>query len=143
MAHTWILLAEEGRARLLEREERDSPLSEGEAFTNPAGHMHESELTSDLPGSSSAAGAGRHNVDTDQGPKAHSREVFAKMLADRLDDARVEHLCERLVLIAPPRFLGLLRKHLGDNTARIVEREIGKNLVRHSLDEVLEQLERD
>ncbi len=143
MARTWIMVAEEGRARLLGREKLKSSLSEIESFTNPAGHMHETALTSDLPGRASATGAGRHKMGAENGPKAHASEVFAKSLADRLDDGRKQNHCERLVLVAPPKFLGLLRGHLSDESTRMVVKSLDKNLVRSTLEEIRDELDRD
>ena len=42
--------------------------------------------------------------------------------------------------MAPPEFLGLLRDELSDTTRALVEREVHKNLVRHGVEEIRDQI---
>jgi protein required for attachment to host cells len=55
-------------------------------------------------------------------------ERFAKRVGDYLEKARTEHRFDALVLIAPPKFLGALRRELGKDTARLVADEMPKDL---------------
>jgi hypothetical protein len=48
------------------------------------------------------------------------RSGFARQLAAKLQHARTENLYERLVLVAPPTFLGLLRSSLDAPTAQLI-----------------------
>jgi protein required for attachment to host cells len=43
---------------------------------------------------------------------------------------------EQLVLVAPPDFLGLLRKAISHPTAKLVSREIGKNLTQRKPEQI-------
>jgi len=43
-------------------------------------------------------------------------------------------------LIAPPAFLGMLRKNLSDNTRQTISREIKKNLVRENEEAIRQYL---
>ena len=63
-----------------------------------------------------------------EGP--HERVVadFARELAARLRQARVANTFERLVLVAPPKFLGLLRAQLDDPTSARVVGSLDKDL---------------
>jgi len=53
--------------------------------------------------------------------------LFAKRLADRIEQGRVERRFERLCFVAPPRFLGLLREKCSRETAKLVEFELAKD----------------
>ena len=58
-------------------------------------------------------------------------EQFAKEVARTLDGARMRHEFERLVLVAGPRMLGLLREALPTPCRSMVAAEVAKDLVRH------------
>ena len=51
-----------------------------------------------------------------------------RALADQLQHARVTNQFERLVLVAPPRFLGLLRSSIDSPTTRLIVGSIDKDL---------------
>jgi protein required for attachment to host cells len=55
-------------------------------------------------------------------------ELFAKRIGDYLEKARTDHRFESLVLIAPPKFLGTLRKELGKEVRKLVAGEMPKGL---------------
>ena len=86
-------------------------------LVHPESRQHEQELTSDLPGRAfDSGGQGRHAMGTEISPKEQEAITFAKMVSDYLETARVQHSYEKLVLVAAPTFLGLLRKNLTDAT---------------------------
>ena len=58
----------------------------------------------------------------------HETELFAKRIGDYLDRARNAHRYDRLHLIAPPKFLGQLRKELGKEVQKLVADELPKDL---------------
>jgi protein required for attachment to host cells len=57
---------------------------------------------------------------------------FATQIAHRLESGRKEDTFDELVLIAPPAFLGLLRRRLSKTLMERVSLEIDKNLVKQS-----------
>lgn len=141
MKATWILVADSSAARIFATDVPEGPLSEVEAFAHPEGRMPERELTSDLPGRAfDSAGQGRHIMESEVGPRQQAVVDFSILLAKRLERARVQREVERLVLVAPPDFLGLLRKALGTEVRRLVAREIDRNLVRLPPKEIRERL---
>ncbi|WPL16479.1 attachment protein [Thiorhodovibrio winogradskyi] len=77
-----------------------------------------------------SGGEGRHALEPRTQPGELEAQRFAKSLAEILDQARIERRLEMLGLVAPPAFLGLLRKSLPDETARQAVLEIDKNLTR-------------
>ena len=56
------------------------------------------------------------------------REHFAKLLAEKLAKAAEEKAFDHLVLVAPPKMLGELRKHLNEKVLKLINEEISKDL---------------
>ena len=57
----------------------------------------------------------------------HTAEPFARMLADKLQKGRIEGKYDELVLIAAPRFLGLLRGTLDNATTQMIRGTLDKD----------------
>jgi protein required for attachment to host cells len=127
MATTWIIAADASRARILQIMDRGQHLAEGEDLYNPAGRLNEREMTSDAePRFRGTAGPGSDREAT--GAIEHEVEAFAKRIGDYLEKARTSHRYDRLHLIAPPKFLGQLRKELGKEVENLVDQELPKDL---------------
>jgi len=130
MSATWVLVAESSRAKVYLATDRSATLVEIHDLVHPASRLHEGDLVSDTPGSDGGGvGQGRHVLDAETTARAHESLRFAKELAERLDRGRTEGAFGRLVLIAPPAFLGLLRDSLSKEVKDLVSQEVNKNLV--------------
>jgi protein required for attachment to host cells len=141
MITTWVVVAESSRAKLFAWDKPSAPLRELEDLTHPESRLHEQELTTDLPGRAfDSAGEGRHAMGQVVSPKQEEAVRFAKTIGDRLESGRVEGCFEKLILVAAPQFLGLLRDSLSDNTKKLVVKEINKNLVQHDAAEIRSRL---
>ena len=113
MSRTWILVAHRSGARLFENRGPGKGLDFLRNLDNPAGKLKNQEINSDKPGRSfDRRGRGGHAYASEQDPVAHVAQHFAKQLAELLNEGRVEQRYQRLVLVADPRFLGLLRESL-------------------------------
>ncbi len=131
MQKTWVVAAESSRARIFSANGRVKPMQELEAFAHPRSRAKVLDINSDNAGHVyDRKGHGIHDMENEVDPKKTEADRFAKELADYLDRARAEGRFEELVLIAAPEFLGLLRKHLSPETAKLVTRSVSKNLVR-------------
>lgn len=142
MATTWIVAADESRARVLQvtgPKRDDAPqLTEIEDLLNPAGRSHDRDLQTDAEprfnghGGVGKAGSGRTGGPASdreaQGAVEHSVGVFAREVGRYLDKARLEQRFDQLVLVAPPKFLGALRKELGKEVEKLVSEELPKDL---------------
>ena len=138
MATTWIIAADESRARVLQVLDREQRLAEIEDLVNPAGRAQDRELESDAePRFSGHGGVGKPGGSTTSGPASdserqgaveHSVLTFAKEVGRYLDKARTEHRYDQLVLVAPPKFLGALRKELHKEVEKLVSEELPKDL---------------
>lgn len=135
---TWIVLADSSRARIFST---DAALTMGPVvvsdLVHPASRMRERDLVSDRP-SRSFAERGAPGADiSEAGARDHEVQLFAQELGEHLGAARRDGLYEGMVLVAPPRFLGLLRKQLDKATLESVHASIDKELTQLAEHEVL------
>jgi protein required for attachment to host cells len=141
MTKAWIVVADSSRARIFLSDPQLSGMKELEVLVHPEGHLHEQELTSDLPGKTKDRhGSGRHALEERTSPKVHELEVFAKYIADHLNERTKQQAFERLVLIAPSSLLGILRKKLDSQTAKLVVCELDKNLAKQDVKAIRKHL---
>jgi len=127
----WLIVADEGRAALYAADDPTGPLTEVRDFIGADNRLLDQDLVTDKPGRAfDSGGEGRHALEPSTQPGEVEAQRFAKWLAETLDQARTEQRFEMLGLVAPPAFLGLLRKSLPDETARQVVLEIDKDLTR-------------
>lgn len=138
MATTWIVAADESRARVLQVARPKRELLEIEDLLNLEGRMQNRELITDAePRFGGHGGVGKPGARPTGGPASdrqaetkveHSARLFAKELSRYLEKARVQHRFDELVLVAPPKFLGTLRKALDKEVEKLVARELPKDL---------------
>ncbi len=128
MTTTWIIAADSSRARILQVTDREEALAEIDDLLNPEGRVHNRELIADAQprfhGTSAAPGSDREETSATE----HATELFAKRVGEYLDKARTAHKYDRLHLVAPPKFLGQLRKELGKEVQKLVTAELPKDL---------------
>lgn len=143
MATTWILVAHDAGARLFENLGPGKGLDPIETMEHPEGRERDRSLVSDRPGRSfrkNSSDPRRAAMSSNEGPREHVVSTFAKSLADMLRQARTQHRFERLVLVAPPKFLGLLRSSLDGPTSQMVVGSMDKDLANVKDSELVEHL---
>ncbi len=143
MAMTWILVAHEAGARVFEARGRGKGLELLDTIEHPEGRARDRDLASDRPGRSFRKDSGdarRAAMSRAEGPHDRAVSDFARALADRLRRARVANQYDRLVLVAPPRFLGLLRSTLDGPTTHLVVGSMDKDLAMKNETELVEHL---
>lgn len=138
MATTWIVAADDSRARVLQVTDRERHLTEIQDLVNPAGRAQDRELQTDAePRFSGHGGVGKPGAAPTGGPPSdperqgaveHSVRVFAREVGRYLDKARIAQRFDRVVLVAPPKFLGALRKELHKEVEKLVAEELPKDL---------------
>jgi protein required for attachment to host cells len=137
MSELWVVVAESSRARIFTADAPAGQMQEIETLAHPEGRLHDRELSSDLPGVTfDSGGRGRHVKEQQVGPKAQSAVRFAEQVAARIESGRTGGEFKRLVLVAAPEFLGLLREKLSAPARERVESELAKNLAQMSADEI-------
>ncbi len=131
MSASWILAADAASARLFETPGPGGQLRELEDWQHAEARQHISEMVSDQPGEVfDRAGHGRHDMEPGEDPKTHEARRFARQLAQKLNQGRLDGAYRKLVLAAPARFLGLLREQLDADTAALVAASVSKDLVK-------------
>lgn len=140
MKLTWILVADNTRARIFSADTPSSPLEEIEDFSHAEGRLHDREITSDLPGKIKSVGAGGHAFEQPTDPKKHEAENFARNVAHYLEDAHNAHKFEQLLIVSEPSFLGLLRHQLPDQIKKLVQFELDKNITTLSAADIRQHL---
>jgi len=121
-----------------EREANFFDLAKAQSSPQPCGSLRneaarpDRELETDRPGRRFGGTDGnRHAVDGERSTERHAMEQFAKEVAQTLDGARTRHEFDRLVIVAGPRMLGLLRDALSEPCRSVVAAEVAKDLVHH------------
>jgi protein required for attachment to host cells len=102
------------------------------------------ELETDRPGRRFGGTQGnRHALDGERSSERHETELFAKAVARSLDGARARNEFDRLVLIAAPRMLGLLRDALPAPCRSIIAAEVAKDLVHEDAEAIRSAVPRE
>jgi len=108
---TWILVSDAGSARVFAATKWREPWRVVQEIDNPDGRAREAELVSDHPGRQSGAAASP-SMKAPASAKTREAERFAARLARLVERGYDDHAFDRLVLVAPPRFLGRLRQKI-------------------------------
>jgi protein required for attachment to host cells len=138
MTTTWIVAADSSRARVLQVADREEKLLEVHDLVNPQARLQNRDLQTDgEPRFNGHGGVGKPGTASTGGPASdreaqgaveHSVRVFAKEVGRYLDAARHQHRYDELVIVAPPKFLGALRKELDKEVEKLVVEELPKGL---------------
>ena len=150
MKTIWVVVADEAIARILSWPEVGDELEPVEELTDPAAHAKGSDLRDDARGrragndgtaaghklrgaSSATAGAGLDE-------KHQEAEAFARRVALHLAQAQQQQRFDELLLVAAPRFLGLLRKAIAKPVAAAVTESLDKDLIHDSNRDLTQRL---
>jgi protein required for attachment to host cells len=107
-----------------------SRLVELETLEHPEGRLKSQSMDADRPGRSfESAGMKRHAMSREVDPKNQEAIAFARRVTNRLESARRQGEVDRLILVAAPEFLGLLRDNLTSELRRMIEKELSLDLV--------------
>lgn len=164
MSETWIIVADSSRARILSPADEEPkaldeiihyvgragyagpektsvpPFNEIADLVHPASQLKPQELETDRGGRVKGPGANEpydsRHVDFD-----HQRaEEFAREIVDYLMKAHQKQLYDELVLVAPPKFLGVLRKQLPQTLRDLVADEIDREYTLLSAQRIQQRL---
>jgi len=141
ISHDTLVLVADGRKSLFLRNEGDGEFLNLVVEDQRAhADLEDRDLKSDAPGRAMSQVGGRQS--TMEEPDYHQLEEdrfareTAELLARRVERGKVAEL----VVVAPPRTLGELRRHYGKAVAERIVAELDKDLVNHPIDRVEEAL---
>ena len=129
---TWIVVADRSQARIFASSSGEEPLEELDTLVFPESQMRKSEIVSDRQGYFRGKDGALDSGDPEKDFKHHTAEQFAVQIAHHIDAARQHQQFGRLALVAPPLFLGVLRKKLPTPVAQMVAVEIDKDYSQQS-----------
>lgn len=131
----WVLIADGEKFLLLRNEgDEDYPNLQvvgHEEIENPPTR----EQGTDQPGRYNDAGVGKSAVEQTDWHWLE-KERFAKHLAERLHKWAYEDRFSRLIVVAAPKILGVLRSVLHDDVAKRLYGEIDKDLSNHTVEKI-------
>ena len=143
MNKTWVLVANQAEARIYSADRVPGNLTLVETLIHQEGAAHARDLTSDSPGRvHDRMGTTRHSMEPDTGVKEEGRRRFVKEMVGRLESAHFHGDFDRLVLLAAPAMLGVIRKTLSSKLIKAVIKEIPKGVIGQDLEKIHKQLER-
>lgn len=132
MDAAWVVVADSARARVFRAESRIGPLEELMDLADSQGRLHPGDIYTSEQTRRLELGANGSRQGSDYEPARPPDKMlaqrFAKEVADHLRRATLEKRYQRLVVIAGPEFLGLLREELDDNTRSRIALELPKDL---------------
>ena len=130
MNDIWVLVADSSEARIFAARNLRSSLDLVDTLTHAASRLHARDLGSDVPGRvHDRFGPGRHSLDQGQQLKDTEKERFAREISAYLAEGQRQKKLARLVVMAGPEFLGILRDSFGKPLAESVLAEVPKDLV--------------
>ena len=127
----WIVVANRAEARIYEDIEGKGTLQLLHTMRHPSGRMHSRELKEGRPGRSFASWVGsfsRHTMSTRLSPQEQDEKSFCLTIEHILSAERKAHKYDELILIAEPKFLGVLLSCFDRTTNRLVKQKIKKDL---------------
>jgi protein required for attachment to host cells len=140
MRNIWIVIADAGRARILSKFEGVADLTMVREIDNPGGRAHNVHRVTDQRGRCVSHSGAVSAMETPTPPHEHQVREFAQELNHLLDDAASRGAYDRLAVVAPPHFLGLLRSGMKSAAKQRLALSLPGDLTRHSLAEVQSHL---
>jgi len=107
-------------------------------LSDPKAHLHDRDFKSDRPGrvfdhaprpDGRRGATAHHGTGGERRPRRQEALVFARRIAAELAQAQRKGDYDRLVVMAAPSFLGLLRQTLPQSVRKLVAAEVTKDLV--------------
>jgi protein required for attachment to host cells len=137
---TWIMVADAAQATAWEVTGRDGPLAAVPDFRLAAADTHgfSRDLKSDRPGRSfSSSDSRRAAMQPPHDPHEQAKARFMAMVSERLVAAHRDKRFAQLIVMAPPRMLGVLRDEYRDTLAGCIVGEVDKDLTKATSDDIL------
>ena len=140
--HNSVVLVADGRKSLFFRNEGDGTypnliVEEEEVHPNPAHHEQATDLAGRAVNSVDGRGSSMEEVDFHQ----QEEDRFAAETAEMLKSRALRNDYDALVVVAPPKMLGELRKHYHSEVEKRLIGEVAKDLTGMPVAEIEKILE--
>lgn len=154
MTHrTWILVCDASRARLFQENPGRKGLAQVEELEHTESRARVRDRVTDAQGrkpvgpppasmvQGQGGAHGRPGAQPETDPKEVEAQKFARQLAGVLAKGLNDHAYERLVVVAPPHFLGMIRSMVSPQVKKHIEVTIDKDFTTLDLKELTKRLE--
>ena len=139
-ARIWYVIADGGRARFVARDEQGAYRTV-QSFVAAEMHKRSHELGLDRPARvKESANSARHAVEPRRDLHEAAKEAFLALVAEEIEAAHGRDQFDRLVLIAPHGVLTELKHELSRPMAKIVVKDVQKDLTKVPDHELTEHL---
>ena len=149
-----IVVADERQANFFDAVTPKAPLTARGSLINESGGKKDIELETDRAGrryggsNGVSHGSGQvqghhHCVNGERSTEHHDLTIFAIEVARRIDAGRARNEFDKLVLVAAPKMLGLLRQSLPTPTQTLLAGAISKDIVHQGQDAILRVIPED
>jgi protein required for attachment to host cells len=126
---TWLLIADGRRAKVFEADAQAAEFRSVEDMARETNLPKGREILADKPGRTfDSVGAGRHAKENPTDPRRQLKREFADLIVGELRKAVLARRFDRLILVAPPSFMGDLRVVLPKNLKDKVVGEVTSDL---------------
>jgi protein required for attachment to host cells len=129
---TWILIADAGRARVLENLGPGKGARLVDGLSSEAGLPSTTHaiVTDRQPRSIESSSPARHPIEPKTDPREQMKRGYLEMLASELDRHLAAGDYDRLIVVAPPHALGVLRSAFSDRVKAVMAGELAKDLTK-------------
>jgi protein required for attachment to host cells len=124
---TWILVANSSVAKLYANDGPKKGLTLVKELEHPESRQKNSDLVTDRPGHMQSAGLGHGARQPQTAPKQNEAHRFALQLAGELNSGRTANQVQRIILVAPPAFMGMINNAMDSKTSQMVSNRFEKD----------------
>ncbi|MDX5360537.1 MAG: host attachment family protein [Alphaproteobacteria bacterium] len=138
---TWVLVSDGGRARVFENDGPDRGLTELTDLAREADLEPSRDIMADRQGRTfDSAGPGRHAMERPTDPRELEEERFLDETLEIVAGHARKGRFDRLIIAAPPRALGHVRKELPRELSERLHADLPKDLTKASIVEIQKQV---
>lgn len=138
----WILVCNASQAFFYETVSTLNHLKQVHELTHPAARSKSIDLVSDKPGSK-----GNKAIHGGAPEKSSVKEIelqkFSQEISQALKSAYNDHRFEKLVLVAPPKLLGVLKQNLNGSVDKTIANTINKDVTYMNANELANMLSKN
>lgn len=142
MGMQWVVIADRSRARIFQTDGSIDQLQEVQDLLNPEGRTDDADLRRDAKGRYVGKGERQqgHTAEPHVSREEHDEEMFSREVSDVLEHGCDAQRYDSLVVVAPPEFLGLLRKQLSTRVEQRVTRQLDTGLANWDASQIRDYL---
>jgi protein required for attachment to host cells len=147
-----VVVADQSEARFYDAPGAAMKMKLIDTLTDPIARLHDRDLGSDKPGrvfdrapspGQRRGAVSHHSTAGERSPRKHEAMEFARRIVHQLEAEHRTGTVSRLVVMAGPAFLGLLRELMPKSLQEIMVAEVCKDLVHEDDSGVLAHIPRE